>query len=201
MQKKVTRIGKGRGGRAKKVFTQIYSLGVFELFLMTGINKLKFIFCANWGKCGFCRSKNAKIQTSLFIRSFLKFSLISGIEKEGNFFFFFKFFKATLDYAQWTPFWNVLGTKTKCSKFVALLLVFSDSFNVRAGAPSFCCTCHIFRYGVSSEALASVLSKLFDLNPTLFIKCFFPNLYVQVCVYFYTRLNSDQSLARVRNWW
>ena len=79
MQKKVTRIGKGRGGRAKKVFTQIYSLGVFELFLMTGINKLKFIFCANWGKCGFCRSKNAKIQTSLFIRSFLKFSLVSGI--------------------------------------------------------------------------------------------------------------------------
>ena len=80
MQKKVTRIGKGRGGgRAKKVFTQIYSLGVFELFLMTGINKLKFIFCANWGKCGFCRPKNAKIQTSLFIRSFLKFSLISGI--------------------------------------------------------------------------------------------------------------------------
>ena len=51
-----------------------------------------------------------------------------------------------------------------------------------------------------SEALASVLSKLVDLNPTLFIKCFFPNLYVQVCVYSYTRLNSDQSLARVRNW-
>lgn len=75
----------------EKVFTQIYSLGFFELFLMTGINKLKFIFCTNWGKCGFRRSKNAKIQTSLFIRSFLKFSLISGIQKKGNFFFFFNF--------------------------------------------------------------------------------------------------------------